>query len=37
MNQTGPDALTQDLALKLGKHREQASHGAWAWLSSALL
>jgi hypothetical protein len=39
MDQPGPDALTQDLALKLGKHREQASHGAgrWAWLSSVLL
>jgi hypothetical protein len=28
MGQTGSDALAQDLALKLGKHGEQASHGA---------
>jgi hypothetical protein len=28
MDHTGSDALTQDLALKLGKHREQTSHGA---------
>jgi hypothetical protein len=28
MDQTGTDALTQDLAFKLGEHREQTGHRA---------